>query len=534
MIQIQNNTSTEETTKLTSKRSLKNKKFLAGITACAIAIGCLGALTGCSKDTGDSGENSVADGGASSVSDDGSSTVEIDPAKAGLAAYSPNYDVTPQMFACYYQDMIAMFRNMYGDDTLLSYYQMDTSKPLKDQPYPTNDGTTWFDNIVDEAGNTLTKHLVLAEAAKAAGYEMSDEEKKTVDEKVEAAELDIYGNSVSADDVRKAVELQTYSTSYYNSYMDKLDITDDDIQKYVDDNKKEFETCGLIGFAITYKLDNQETDETDETDSEEEDNLLTKDEAKELADKLKNAEDTDEFTETILSYLVKYEGYKEDDLPSAEASIKNDSFPYTEGNKMAEWAFGGEAEVNDVLVLEDSDEENNIGYYYTYMLSREPSIDDTKTVNVRHILFNINAHMDEDDPDEDEAFKECKKLAEETLEEWENGDATEDSFAKLAEEKTEDPGSIATGGLYENVAVGQMVQPFNDWIFDSSRKTGDTEIIKTSYGYHIMYYVSDGDPEWKTQAQMAVTADKYNTWFDEQAELYPVTLNDEVMKSIDG
>ena len=201
---------------------------------------------------------------------------------------------------------------------------------------------------------------------------------------------------------------------------------------------------------------------------------------------------------------------------------------------MAEWAFGGEAELNDVLLLEDSDEASNRGYYYVYMLSREPSIDNTKTVNVRHILFNINAHMDEDDPDEDEAFKECKKLAEETLKEWEDGDATEDSFAALATEKTEDPGSIATGGLYENVATGQMVQPFNDWIFDDSRKAGDTDIIKTSYGYHIMYYVSDGDPLWKTNAENALINETYTNWYAEQEKLYPVVLNEEVMNSIDG
>ncbi len=527
MIQIQNNTSMEETTKMTSKKGRKFRRLLAGMTACVIALGCMGCLTGCSNGS----ESSTTEAGDSGVSDasEEETSVVIDPAKAGLAAYSPNYDITDKMFACYYQDMISMFRDMYGDDTLLNYYQMDTSKPLKDQPYPTDDGTTWFDNIVNETGNTLKRQLVIAEAAKAAGHELSDDEKAEIDTEVEAAELDVYGNDVSADDVRSALEIQSYSASYYNAYMDSLNFSDSEIQKYVDENKKNFETCGLIGFAITYKLNNDTTDATEEDDT-----LLTQEEAKELADKLQGAKDTEEFTETILSYLVKYEGYKEADLPSAEASIKNDSFPYTEGNRMAEWAFGGEAELNDVLLLEDSDETNNRGYYYVYMLSREPSIDNTKTVNVRHILFNINAHMDEDDPDEDAAFNECKKLAEETLKEWEDGDATEDSFAALATEKTEDPGSIATGGLYENVAAGQMVQPFNDWIFDDSRKAGDTDIIKTNYGYHIMYYVSDGDPLWKSNAKDALISDTYNDWYTEQEKLYPVVLNEEVMNSIDG
>ena len=38
-----------------------------------------------------------------------------------------------------------------------------------------------------------------------------------------------------------------------------------------------------------------------------------------------------------------------------------------------------------------------------------------------------------------------------------------------------------------------MVTAFNDWCFDDSRKAGDTGIVETEYGYHIMYYVGDSD-----------------------------------------
>ena len=54
-----------------------------------------------------------------------------------------------------------------------------------------------------------------------------------------------------------------------------------------------------------------------------------------------------------------------------------------------------------------------------------------------------------------------------------SGDATEDSFAALANEKSDD-GNGTTGGLYENVYPGQMVSSFNDWCFDESRQTGNT------------------------------------------------------------
>ena len=38
-----------------------------------------------------------------------------------------------------------------------------------------------------------------------------------------------------------------------------------------------------------------------------------------------------------------------------------------------------------------------------------------------------------------------------------------------------------------------MVTNFNDWCFDSARTAGETGIVETEYGYHIMYYVGATD-----------------------------------------
>ena len=43
-----------------------------------------------------------------------------------------------------------------------------------------------------------------------------------------------------------------------------------------------------------------------------------------------------------------------------------------------------------------------------------------------------------------------------------------------------------------------MVQAFNDWCFDSSRKAGDTGIVQTQYGYHVMYFVGTSDITYRT------------------------------------
>ena len=117
---------------------------------------------------------------------------------------------------------------------------------------------------------------------------------------------------------------------------------------------------------------------------------------------------------------------------------------------------------------------------------------DVKMVNVRHILIQPEGTND-DGTYTDEAWAEAEKKANELLTEWKNGEHTEDSFAYMAAENSTDSGSATNGGLYEDIYPGQMVDAFDAWCFDASRKPGDTGIVKTEYGYHIMYFVSTGE-----------------------------------------
>ena len=118
-------------------------------------------------------------------------------------------------------------------------------------------------------------------------------------------------------------------------------------------------------------------------------------------------------------------------------------------------------------------------------------------VNVRHVLLqpeDPNATTGEDGYPvySDEAWEACQEKAESLYEEWKKGDKSESSFAQLAMDNSMD-GNAASGGLYENVYQGQMVEAFENWCFDESRKTGDHGIVKTQFGYHIMFFVDSVD-----------------------------------------
>ena len=115
-------------------------------------------------------------------------------------------------------------------------------------------------------------------------------------------------------------------------------------------------------------------------------------------------------------------------------------------------------------------------------------------VDVRHILLQPADKANEQD------WVTCEQEAQAVLDQWLSGDATEDSFAALANEHSKDGGSNTKGGLYQYVQVGQMVKEFEDWCFDGSRQTGDYGIVKTVHGYHIMYFVQS-QPVWHVYAE---------------------------------
>ena len=142
---------------------------------------------------------------------------------------------------------------------------------------------------------------------------------------------------------------------------------------------------------------------------------------------------------------------------------------------------------------------------------------DGKFVDIRHILVKVADTATEED------WKACEEKAQAILDEWLAGEKTEDSFAALATEKTEDPGSQATGGLYENVYQGQMVQAFNDWCFDETRATGDYGLVKTEYGYHVMYYV-DSEPQWISYAASDWANEQSAQLLEAAVSLYPMEV----------
>lgn len=147
-------------------------------------------------------------------------------------------------------------------------------------------------------------------------------------------------------------------------------------------------------------------------------------------------------------------------------------------------------------------------------------------VDVRHILILPEGATVETIYTEtfsEEAWAAGEKKAQDILNEWLSGEQTEDHFALLANDHSQDPGSQTMGGLYTNVYVGQMVEEFEAWCFDEARKPGDYGIVKTALGYHIMYF-SASRPIWQSQVESDMLGERGMAMITATTDKYPMAV----------
>lgn len=362
----------------------------------------------------------------------------------------------------------------------LSVYGLDTSKSLKEQDCPVTDGGTWYDYFRDQALSSMTSYSLLAQKAEAEGFDASEEVEQSVQETL--SDLDasaasagytrtqyikaVCGPLVNQKVFERNIRMMALAQAYSNSYADSLSYTSDEVQAAYDADPKSFQSVDIEYILFSSGADSDATDE-------EKAQLL--DEAKQKA-------------ETALSRYAQGEAFDAigEDMEGSYAHV---AYAANGSSDMLTWAFDDARQAGDTTVATYGE----TGYYAVLFHSR--SRNDYHTVSVRHIL------VDSEDK------------ANELLQQYNDGEKTEDAFAALAVANSTDS-NASSGGLYTDIYRGQMVSEFEDWCFDPSRQAGDTGIVQTSYGYHVMYFVSTNEnPYWYVQAETSLKSSAYNEWY---------------------
>ena len=177
-----------------------------------------------------------------------------------------------------------------------------------------------------------------------------------------------------------------------------------------------------------------------------------------------------------------------------------------------------------------TDEEVNA--YYTEneaALVEQGYVKGEQLVDVRHILIEPEGGTTDENNQTtytDAEMEACRAEAQKVLDTWLAGEATQESFAALATELTDDTYSAPAGGLYEDVYKGQMLQEFEAWCFDETRKPGDYGLVQTVHGYHIMYFVQFKESNaWYEGAQQLLIQERTEALLEQAQEKCPIEVS---------
>lgn len=125
----------------------------------------------------------------------------------------------------------------------------------------------------------------------------------------------------------------------------------------------------------------------------------------------------------------------------------------------------------------------------------------------------------------EEAWNACETEANAMLEAFLGGkDTSEPRFAELANENSADAGSSLNGGLYQNLHRGQLDEPLDSWCFDDARQSGDTVVLRSDCGVHILYF-SGSKEIWYAAAERDLLMEKGGALIAAAREKYPMTVD---------
>ena len=420
------------------------------------------------------------------------SPYEVEAARVGDLSYT-----VADLNYMYVTDFYDLYNNLYYyyGDSIGDY--VDQTKSLKEQDI--GDGTTWHDYLMEYMENNLKYLSALYMAAKAEGFTLPEEYQQDLDsmqENLEAAAeeygapleeylTDVCGDGMTYDVLYKMTEINYIANAYAEQYRETIPTSDADVRAMYEANRQSYDKVKICFYEEEYEEGQKE-------------------EAYAHAELLTEAETKEEFLKKLQEIVPEEEKENYSDESTIVVSISYDSLGMPE---LGDWLYDESRVAGDTYIYDESD----YGCYLTVMYLESESAD-YDLVSVRHILIKPEAAEGEKMTEKD--WKAAEKKADEIYEQYLSGEKTEEAFSALAKENSAD-GSAADGGMIADITKGRTVAPFNDWCFDASRKPGDTGIVKSVYGYHIMYFSSTGISNLHNLLDDAVIEDKFSAWLEE-------------------
>ena len=426
--------------------------------------------------------------------------------KVGNTSYSP-----AELNVFYRNTYNGIYSSYSAYGELASYMLPDSSTPLDEQNY--DDERTWADYLLEQTEDNLQEVTALYDAAMAAGYTMTDADRESVSSQIASMESyaasnnmsninqflsAYYGKGVTAKVYESVITRLVIAESYRTQLLNEMTWSDEELRSWYAGHKDEYD---VIEYAYYYIGTTSEL----VADSSDEEKLTA---AKAIADGIAEAAsggDLTSFEAAVAEYADGAEPYHQ----------------YTQGQSLSsyysEWLLDGARKAGDTTAVQ-----TDSAAYAVMYLGRDDN--DYALRSMRHIL--INSVTDEEGEYTEAGREESRTRIEEIRSEWEQN-PTEDNFAELANQYSEDAGSNTNGGLYEEITRHQMVESIDDFLFNEGHSTGDTGVVfgeSTAYeGWHLVYYAGEGENYQVLLSENNRKDEAYTEYIDGTAASYPVS-----------
>ena len=471
--------------------------------------------------------------------------------KNTVAATVNGHEISSVELSYYYMDLISNSYNewysTYGDDvsTYLLLMGLDLSKPLDQQTYD-EEGTTWAQFYIDTALDYVKSDYALYDLAMAEGYTLSEDDQTTLDtnlsnlsfyalmggyEDLDAYLVATYGFGASLESYKEYCERSALATSYYNAYADSLTYDDAAIRAYEEDKYDQYSCFTYASYYMPYTdyLDSSSASEDGTYSDEVRDAARAA--VKADAESLTSAATIADLDKAIAALAVNADS---EDEASTQYTRK---FYSSVDSAIRDWVADSSRKSGDITAIPyestttdtDGNEKTVInGYYVVYFQERDDNLE--PMANVRHLLVEFEGGTKDDDGNTTYSDAEkavAKEEAEGYLKTWKDGAADQDSFIELVKEHSDDS-SASTGGLFEDITPdSNYVENFLNWSIDPDRKAGDTDVIESEYGYHVMYYVGDDELTYRDSLiTESLRSEDVEAWYTEICDAAELTAGD--------
>lgn len=459
----------------------------------------------------------------------------------------------------------------------------DPSKALDEQEYDES-GKTWADHYMDTAVENAKSVYAVYDHAMANGFEITEEVQTAINTNVMQIEWNamlsgvstktmlraVYGNGATEKSFEEYIKMKVVASSYYQQHQDSLSYDAAAIDAYEAEHFNDYSSYDFYSYQVKcedYLTGGTTSEDGKTTTYSDEEKEAARAAAEADANSLLSATTLEELNAAIAAIYEKNNAEAEPEESEADATEPEATEPEaTEAEpeetepeatepaakvptatlnadqnhsgmneEYAEWLGAADRVAGDIKVFptkttaEDGTESVN-SYLVLMYYARDNKTD--LMANIRQILITPEGGKTENGTTtySDEEWAAAKEKADKLAEQWKSGDANEDSFIALVADNTKDTATAENGGLYEDIHEDYtaLATVLVDWALNESRTENEVAVVKSTTGYHIMYYVGDDELTYRDyMITQDLIANAMTEWEDGIVADVTVTRGDE-------